>query len=228
MASSQPSSSISSSHASSSSSLMTKETMIQLSTTFVPSPCDVIVYASKMTMKNRINSRHHVGNQQYRNILRSMVPKYARAKTKFQRWHIITQIVTSIQRCAVASAKASNNENARSTSSTTTLPVSQITGFVAQDHVSGMWYAVGEKLAQEIVEENLRHEVTKLRRRIKRRNSGSSISSASSVDSMVNINDSNVTTASFGQPPGSSNDYASAAPHTTTTEQCGRNICVAI
>ena len=157
-------------------------------------------------------------------MLRSMLPKYSRANTKFQRWHIITQIVTSIQRYAVASAKANNCTTSSSSSSTKTiLPVSQITGFVAQDHVSGMWYAVGEKLAQEIVEENLRHEVTKLnRRQMARRNSGSSLSSASSVESMGPGNNNNVT---FGQSPDSSRDYASSP---SPSEQYGRDICVAI
>ena len=168
----------SSSQASSSSSLsmssIKHNNMVPLSKSYIPASCDVIVYASTSTLtKHQI--RQHNGNQRYRSILRLAVPKYTRANTKFQKWHLINQIVTAIQKLAT-------NSNNGSGPSTT-----MVTGFIAQDHVTGRWYSVGEKLIHEIVEENLHSEVLKSqRRRMARRNSGSSVSSTSSTNSLNN------------------------------------------
>ena len=111
--------------------------MTPLGDDYQPGPYDVIVHGGstipprRRSSRNRsIKKKQHTGNQRYRAVLQMAVVKYARANTKFQRWHLINQLVTCMDRLKAM--------------------------FVAQDDVTQKWYQVQETLMKEIIEENLK------------------------------------------------------------------------
>ena len=119
--------------------------MKPLADTFTPGKYDVIVLSAGASRKRSRQQQsrpkhHHEGNTRYLIVLNAALVKYSRAQTKFQKWHLANEIATSIRRV---------NPNG---------------GFVAQDDVTGQWYQVGEKLAVEIVRDNL-HDLLQRRQR---------------------------------------------------------------
>ena len=126
--------------------------MKPLSDTFTPGKYDVIVLSAGASRKRSRQQQsrpkhHHEGNTRYLIVLNAALVKYSRAQTKFQKWHLANEIATSIRRV---------NPNG---------------GFVAQDDVTGQWYQVGEKLAVDIVSDNL-HDLLERRKQQRRRRQG--------------------------------------------------------
>ena len=123
--------------------------MKPLADTFTPGKYDVIVLSAGASRKRSRQQQsrpkhHHEGNTRYLIVLNAALIKYSRAQTKFQKWHLANEIATSIRRV---------NPNG---------------GFVAQDDVTSQWYQVGEKLAVDIVLDNL-HDLLQRQQQRRRR-----------------------------------------------------------